>query len=206
MLKTNQGREHMLKNILVISALVLAPLTSVRAQQAGGTLVYLVQPEPPTLASYASSTLPIPLITTKIYEGLVEYGFDLKPKPALAESWDISSDGLTLTFRLRKNVKFHDEKPFTSADAAFSIETLKKVHPRGMSTFREVKAIETPDEHTLVLKLGAPAPYIMASLTASDTPMLPKHLLASSTDVRMAKIANAPVGTGPFRFVTASTS
>jgi len=75
-----------------------------------------------------------------------------------------------------------------------------------MSTFREVKAIETPDEHTLVLKLGAPAPYIMASLTASDTPMLPKHLLASSTDVRMAKIANAPVGTGPFRFVTASTS
>lgn len=190
----------MIQKFLMTSALVLGGVTGACAQQAGGNLVFLVQPEPPTLAIYGSTATPIALVSTKIYEGLLEYGVDLKPKPSLAESWSLSSDGLTLTFVLRKDVKFHDGKPFTSADAAFSIDTIRKVHPRGMGTFRDVSAIETPDDHTLVLKLAARAPYIMASLSSSETPMLPKHLLEGVPDVRMAKIANAPVGTGPFVF------
>src|SRR6185295_10696950 len=108
-------------------ALAAAPAS---AQKAGGTLVQITQPEPPNLAPYISTSAPIGQVTAKIYDGLLEYGFDLKPKPALAESWGLTSDGKTVTFTLRKGVKFHDGKPFTSADVQFTVmEVLKKYHP-----------------------------------------------------------------------------
>jgi peptide/nickel transport system substrate-binding protein len=74
-------------------------------------------------------------------------------------------------------VKFHDGKPFTSADVQFSImEVLKKVHPRGINTFRDVTAVETPDDFTAVLKLTNAAPYMLAALSGYESPMLPKHV------------------------------
>jgi peptide/nickel transport system substrate-binding protein len=171
------------------------------AQKRGGTLVMLVQPEPPTLASYISTSGPIGQVTTKVYEGLLEYDFNLKPIPGLAESWTVSQDGKTITFKLQKGVKFHDGKPFTSADVQFSIlEVLKKGHPRGINTFREVTAVDTPDAHTAVFKLQNPAPYLLMALSGYESPMLPKHLF-EGTDVKASKYANAPVGTGPFKFV-----
>src|SRR5437667_11630188 len=93
----------------------------VAAKKRGGTLVMLVQPEPPTLASYISTSGPIGQVATKVYEGLLEYDFNLKPIPSLAESWKVSTDGKTITFVLQKGVRFHDGKPFTSADVKFSV-------------------------------------------------------------------------------------
>jgi len=174
---------------------------SASAQKRGGTLVMLVQPEPPTLASYISTSGPIGQVTTKVYEGLLEYDFNLKPIPGLAESWTVSPDGKTITFKLHKGVKFGDGKPFTSADVKFSVlEVLKKLHPRGAITFRDVVDIETPDEHTAVLKLSNPAPYLLMALSGYESPMLPKHLLEGS-DIKTNKLANSPVGTGPYKFV-----
>src|SRR5712691_3776794 len=133
--------------------------TTTDAQKRGGTLVMLVQPEPPTLASYVSTSGPIGQVATKVYEGLLEYDFNLKPIPGLAESWKVSADGKTITFKLQKGVRFHDGKPLTSADVKFSVlEVLKKVHPRGAVTYRELTEIETPDEHTAIFKLATPAP------------------------------------------------
>src|SRR3546814_373142 len=106
--------------------------------QQGGTLVMVVQPEPPTLASYLSTSGPVGQVAAKVYEGLLEYNFDLEPQPGLAESWEVSPDGKTITFKLRKGVKFQDGKPFTSADVQFSVlEVLKKYHPRGPVTRSE---------------------------------------------------------------------
>jgi peptide/nickel transport system substrate-binding protein len=161
----------------------------------------LVQPEPPTLASYISTSGPIGQVTSKIFDGLLEYDFSLKPIPGLAESWKVSPDGKTITFTLQKGVKFHDGKPFTSADVKFSVlEVLKKVHPRGPATFREVTEIDTPDAHTAVFRLGGPAPYLLMALSGYESPMLPKHLYEGQ-DIKASKYANAPVGTGPFKFV-----
>lgn len=179
-------------------AFAVAPAS---AQKAGGTLVQITQPEPPNLAPYISTSAPIGQVTAKVYDGLLEYGFDLKPKPALAESWDIASDGKTVTFKLRKEVKFHDGKPFTSADVQFTVmDVLKKVHPRGINTFRDVTAVETPDEYTAVFKLANAAPYMLAALSGYESPMLPKHVF-SQGDIRTHANANQPIGTGPFKFV-----
>src|SRR5512132_3397891 len=147
--------------VAVVLALVLLP-DDAAAQKRGGTLVMLVQPEPPTLASYLSASGPIGQVSSKVYEGLLEYDFSLKPIPGLAQSCNVSADGKTITFTPQKDVKFHDGQPFTSADVKFSVlEVLRKVHPRGAATFRELTDIDTPDAQTAVFKLAAPAPYLM---------------------------------------------
>ena len=130
-------------SLLFSATLLVAMLPSLaQAQgtpQRGGTLVMVVQPEPPTLASYQSTSGPIGQVATKVYEGLLEYDFNLKPVPGLAQSWTVSPDGRTITFKLQPDVKFHDGKPFTSADVQFTVmDVLKKVNPRVISTFREV--------------------------------------------------------------------
>ena len=182
------------------ASLLLVP-DPVAAQTRGGTLVMIVQPEPPTLASYLSTAGPIGQVTAKVYDGLVEYDFDLKPIPGLAESWTTSADGKTIAFKLQKGVKFHDGKPFTSSDVKFTIlEVLKKFHPFGASTFREVEGIDTPDEHTAILRLKGPAPYLMMALSARESPMLPRHLFEGA-DLQNHPRANSPIGTGPFKFV-----
>jgi len=181
------------------AALLVAGTAS--AQTPGGTLVYLVQPEPPSLANYISTSGPIGFVAPKVYEGLFDYAPDLSIVPNLAESYEVSEDGLTVTFNLRQGVTWHDGAPFTSSDVQFTIlEVLKKYHPRGPNSFREVAAIETPDAHTAIFRLENPAPYMLRSLSAYESPMLPKHLLEGQ-DIRNADIANAPIGTGPFKFV-----
>ncbi len=167
----------------------------------GGTLVHLIQPEVPTLATYMSTSSPVSQAGTRAYAGLLEYDFDLNPKPSLAESWKVSDDGLTVTFKLRKDVVFHDGKPFTSADVQFGVmEVLKGVHPRGPGSFREVTRVETPDAHTAVFRLGNPAPYMLMALSSYESPIVPKHLFQGS-DLRNSKHANEPVGAGPYKFV-----
>jgi peptide/nickel transport system substrate-binding protein len=186
--------------VVAVVGLVLPPCEAA-AQKRGGTLVMLVQPEPPTLASYISTSGPIGQVTSKIFDGLLEYDFSLKPIPGLAESWKVSPDGKTITFTLQRGVKFHDGKPFTSADVKFSVlEVLKKMHPRGPATFREVTEIDTPDAHTAIFRLAGPAPYLLMALSGYESPMLPKHLY-EGTDIKASKYGNAPVGTGPFKFV-----
>ena len=103
----------------VLLTVVCAP---VGAQQPvrGGTLTMVVQPEPPILVSATNSAGPIGVVSTKILEGLLSYDFDMNPRPVLAQTWKVSPDGKTITFNLRKGVKWHDGHDFTAADVQFS--------------------------------------------------------------------------------------
>ncbi len=182
-------------------AIGLLASTQVLSQSAGGTLVMIAQPEPPSLAPYLSTSGPIGLVAPKVYNGLLDYDLDLNPVPELAESFDVSDDGLTVTFNLREGVKWHDGEPFTSSDVQFTImDVLKQFHPRGPNSFREVSSIDTPDELTAVFNLDKPAPYMMRAFSAYESPIVPKHLLEGK-DIREAELSNNPVGTGPFKFV-----
>jgi len=191
----------MKKLVSIIGLTMLLSSKLAMAQEAGGNLVYIVQPEPPSLAPYLSTSGPIGLVAPKIYQGLLDYDLELNIVPELAESYEISDDGLTVTFNLQKGVTWHDGQPFTSADVQFTImDVLKKFHPRGPNSFKEVSEIQTPDEHTAIFKLDRPAPYMMRAFAGYESPIVPKHLLEGK-DIREAELGNNPVGTGPFKFV-----
>ena len=177
----------------------------VQAQSAAdidsGTLKFVLSPEPPFLLTAINTALQMGMVTSKVMEGLLYLDNELKPQPLLAQAWDISPDGLTYTFKLRPNVKWHDGQPFTSADVSYTIlEVLKKVHPRGRTAFAKVTAVETPDPLTAVIKLSQPAPPMLTALASSyESPMVPKHLFAG-TDPSANPYISKPVGTGPFVF------
>lgn len=167
----------------------------------GGTLVYGVGREPPGLTSAITTAGPTQTVSGKIFDGLVTYDLDLKPQPQLATSWDISADGLSITLHLRAGVKWHDGHPFTSADVAFSVlEAWKTYNARGRATFANVERVDTPTPLIAVLRLSKPAPYILRALSSIESQVIPKHLYAG-TDVLANPHNNAPIGTGPFRFV-----
>lgn len=164
-----------------------------------GVLTLLVNPEPPSLSAFHTSAGTSLTASSKVLEGLLTYANDLSPQPVLATHWDIAPDGLTYTFTLRQGVKWHDGQPFSAADVAFSLDLVKRYHPRGGSTFASLERVETPDEHSVVLHLSKPVPYLIRAFAGSETPILPRHRYAEG-DPLSNPLNNAPIGTGPFRF------
>jgi peptide/nickel transport system substrate-binding protein len=169
------------------------------APRRGGTLTMLVDPEPTTLVALTNSADPSMLVSAKVTEGLLSYGFDLEPKPQLATRWSASADGRELTFEIRKGVRWHDGAEFTSSDVAFSIGLWKMHHPRGRTTFANVVEARTPDPHTVILALSEPAPFLLSAFAACESPIVPRHIYEGS-DVAINRNGAAPIGTGPFVF------
>lgn len=163
----------------------------------GSTLRMIIEPEPPVLSAVLTPLTSQQITSAQTNEGLLDYDFDLNPMPALAETWDISEDGLTYQFNLRQGVQWSDGEDFTSEDVAYSIGVLKEKHTRGRATFANVDSIETPDEHTVILHLKAAAPYMFTALAASESPIIPKHIF-DGTDIATNPAMISPVGTGPF--------
>jgi peptide/nickel transport system substrate-binding protein len=186
--------------LATIFALTLT--TGANAQQKGGTLNLIVQPEPPTLHLGVNRLGPTSFVATKIYEGLLTYTPDLKPAPKLAESWEISPDGLIYTFRLRDNVKWHDGTPFSAKDVLFSFkEFLPQLYFRARQILQEVAEISAPDDRTVVFRLKQPFPGFIYSLGASGGTIVPSHLYEGVKDLRNAPANAQFIGTGPFKFV-----
>jgi peptide/nickel transport system substrate-binding protein len=137
-----------------------------------------------------------------IYDGLVKLDKDLNMAPAMAQSWTYSRDCLDLTFRLRRDVKWHDGHPFTADDVVFTYQTM--INPKTPAPFKEgfllVKDAEATDPYTV--RVHYAKPYARAVETWG-TEVLPKHLLepyAESGTLRESPQNSYPVGTGPYRF------
>lgn len=156
-------------------------------------------PEPPTLFIGLDQNGSTQTVAGKIYESLLTYDFDFTPRPGLAESWEVSEDGLTYTFKLVKNAKWHDGEPFTADDVVFTTkEFLMDVHPRARGIFQNCETIEAVDDHTVRFVLKQPfAPFLMG-FEMSTSPMIPAHLYRG-TDYRTNPNNNKPIGTGPFK-------
>lgn len=185
---------------LLLAGALLAFAPALHAEPTrGGTLTLLLPSEPTALVTVGNVATPILSVSAKVTEGLLKYDYDLNPQPQLATAWQVSPDGTVYTFTLRQGVKWHDGKPFTAADVAFSIGLLKKIHPRGRNTFANVGAIETPDDHTVVLRLTKPAPYLIRAFVATETPIIPKHIFDGADPLTNPAIS-APIGTGPYKF------
>ncbi len=192
----------LLAGAVALAGVTLASVAGAFAQEPrrGGTLTAIVQPEPVTLTAAVNTAAPTQFVAGNVFDGLVEYDLDLKPKPALAERWEVAPDGLSITFHLRKGVKWHDGKPFTSADVKWTLENVwKTLHPRNRAIFESVTTVDTPDENTAILRLSKPSLPILSTINASGAQILPKHLY-EGTDVLNNPWNNKPVGTGPFVF------
>lgn len=136
-------------------------------------------------------------VLNQIYDTLLYYSPDgtKDPEPRIAESYEISDDGLDYTFHLRDDVAFHDGTPVTADDVVFSIELYKASEYQG-SQISMLSSVEATDEHTVVCHLDAPySPFLQGICS----PMIAsKAYYESSED----DFVNNPIGSGPYKFVS----
>jgi peptide/nickel transport system substrate-binding protein len=194
-------RKIMLKRASVGLVLVFGTPAAVLAQQpkTGGVINAVIQPEPPGLNLALIQNGPTQMVSGNIFEGLLRYSPKLDPLPGLAESWTVSEDAKTYTFKLKPGVLWHDGKPFTSADVLFSTEMLKQTHARARGNMVQVEKVEAPDDLTVVFTLKQPFGPFLGIFEVGSMPMIPKHLY-EGTDFKTNPNNNAPIGTGPFMF------
>jgi peptide/nickel transport system substrate-binding protein len=139
------------------------------------------------------------VIGAQIFASPLRYDKDWSPQPYLAESWEVSENGLEVTLHLVDGALFHDGEPVTSEDVAFSVMTVKKYHPF-KSMFEPVDWVETPDDRTAVIHLSTPHPAILLAMSPALLPILPEHIYGDGRDLATHPANLQPVGAGPFRF------
>jgi peptide/nickel transport system substrate-binding protein len=133
-----------------------------------------------------------------VFNGLVKYDKDMNIIGDLAESWEISANGLVITFHLRKGVQWHDGKPFTSADVLYTyqVTTDPKTPTAYAGDFMKVRKAEALDDFTFRVTYDKPFAPALISWGAA---ILPRHLLAGK-DITQSPLSRHPVGTGPYKF------
>jgi peptide/nickel transport system substrate-binding protein len=164
----------------------------------GGTLVVAISGEPPHLMGLNQNRV-TQYVSTQLFPALLEYDFNVNPVPSLAESWEISDDGLTYTFHLVKGATWTDGQPITSEDVKFSIEDMAiNYHPSGKANFGSIEAIDTPDASTVVVKLKQPYAPLIKLFSAMNALVLPKHIYEGTDPFENPNSLDGKVTGGPF--------
>ncbi len=135
------------------------------------------------------------IVQSNIYEGLTAIDKDLAVVPGLAESWEISEDGLTYTFKLRAGVKFHDGSDMDAEDVAASIRRVQSeaVASPLASRVTPITGIEVVDPTTVKFTLDAPFAPILTSLSGIA-------IVPAEVETNVEGLQQTPIGTGPFKF------
>jgi peptide/nickel transport system substrate-binding protein len=163
----------------------------------GGTLTLVISSDPPSLDPQRTPSVGIAHFV--MYDTLVR--IDRRTgefTPALAESWDVSRDGTVITFRLKRNVRFHDGTAFTAAavKATFDRLTSKELNSPGASWVGPLARTEVVDDYTVRLVFSRPYAPIFSSLRIDFL-----AILSPAAIQRLgADYGTHPVGTGPFKF------
>ncbi|MDQ7955961.1 MAG: ABC transporter substrate-binding protein [Pseudomonadota bacterium] len=184
---------------LVAGGSLLALPASAQAVKEGGTLVIGTPQAPRHLNGAVQSGIATALPSTQIFASPLRFDDKWNPQPYLAESWKLSDDAKSLTLNLRRNAVFHDGKPITSADVAFSIMAIKANHPFS-TMLGPVEKVDTPDPYTAVIRMATPHPAIVLAMSPALAPILPKHIYGDGADLKNhPRNSQDVVGSGPFR-------
>jgi peptide/nickel transport system substrate-binding protein len=160
----------------------------------GGTLNAAIGGEPDQLDPHKTSAYYSFEVLENVYDTLVEPDADLKMQPSLATSWTTSKDQLTWTFKLRNGVTFSDGSPLDSADVVYSYERIIKQKLNSAYKFSTVKSVTAPDKSTVVIKLSAPTPNLLANVGGFKG-----VAIVEKSNVDSGAIKTKPVGSGPFK-------
>jgi peptide/nickel transport system substrate-binding protein len=185
---------------------VLAVASPAFAQKQGGILRMYHRDSPASASIHEEATYSTNVPFMPVFNNLVIYKQDVAQNsmnsivPDLAESWAWSADQKTLTFKLRQGVKWHDGKPFTSADVKCTFDMLMGKSPQKFrknprkSWYDQVVDVTTNGDFEASFNLKRPQPALLALLASGYTPIYPCH-------VSPAEMRVHPIGTGPFKFV-----
>jgi len=186
------------------TALTAAPVTAAAASTSiqSNTLTIGLVEEPETLNPYVTQLFTSNKVLWGVMDTLLRFDKTFVLGPGLAESYVVSDDGLSYTFKLRKGVMWHDGQPFTAADV---VATWKVIMDPNFGAFNplgwdKIESIQTPDDYTVVVKLSEQfAPFL--AWVAGNTLISPKHLIDKGVDSFKQEFGRQPIGTGPFKLV-----
>ena len=195
------GRFFRLTVALALIAGLAAPIAQAEEPKQGGTLVMAIGATPRHLNPAVQSGIATGVPGAQLFATPLRYDEGWEPQPYLAKSWKVSDNGLSVTLNLVEGATFHDGHPITSEDVAFSVETVKANHPF-KSMFAPVESVETPDEHTAILKLSQPHPALMLAMSSQLLSIIPKHVYGDGQDPKThPQNSENVVGSGPFKLV-----
>ena len=180
--------------LLVAYALLLA--SCARQATPPDTAVVIIESSPTNLDPRVGTDAQSERIGKLLFDALVTRDEHFNIQPGLAERWEIP-DPLTYVFHLRRNVRFHDGRPLTSADVKWTLDSILsgKVRTAKASTYRFIDRIETPDASTVIIRLKEPYSSLLWNLSDGAFGVIP----ANSGDDFNRRL----IGSGPFRFVSA---
>jgi len=172
----------------------------------GGVLVSSPLSAPPSLSPHEESTIATVQQASPCFSNLAYYDPAKRQEsvdtiiPELAEKWSWQDNYRNLVFFLRRDVKWHDGKPFTSQDVKYTFDMVRgapdararlRVNPRKL-WYENIEAIEAPEPYTVVFRLKRPQPSLLPMLASGYSPVYPAH-------VPVAEFKSRCIGTGPFR-------
>ena len=167
----------------------------------GGTLIIGSTQTPRHLNGAVQSGLATAGPSTQLFASPLRFDDKWNPQPYLADTWKLADDGKSLTLNLRKNALFHDGRPVTSADVAFSIMAIKANHPF-TTMMGPVDRVDVPDAFTAIIRMSVPHPAIVLAMSPALCPILPKHVYGDGQDLKThPKNGEGLIGSGPFRLV-----
>ncbi|HSL50596.1 MAG TPA: ABC transporter substrate-binding protein [Candidatus Deferrimicrobiaceae bacterium] len=197
-----------LSGLAAVPAAAQAPAAAAREGKPGGTLRLVLREDlPQGFSIHETATNSVTWPSMPCYSNLVIYdqtkrlGRMETIVPELAEKWSWQDNYRNLVFFLKKDVRWHDGKPFTSKDVKFTFDVVReapdapaklRINPR-KEWYANVEAVEAPDPHTVVFRLKRPQPSLVAMLASGYSPVIPAH-------VPIPEHRSRCIGTGPFKF------
>jgi peptide/nickel transport system substrate-binding protein len=187
--------------IAVVVALLVtvscSPAQRVDLGQGSGNLIAAIAGEPDQLDPQKTSAYFSFEVLENVFDTLVEPDENLEMRPALAQSWSVSSDQLTWNFHLRTGVTFQDGSPFTADDVVYSYRRIIDEKLANVDKFSAVTDVSAPNEDTVLIRVKQPTPNLLTNLGGFKG-----MAIVQRKNVESGQIATHPIGTGPFAFAS----
>src|ERR1700733_8241812 len=182
--------------ISIAVAVALAAFPALAAPKDSVTIGMTLEPTPGLDPTSGQAAAIGEISHYNIFEGLTKINEDFSITPLLADKWNFSPDLKTLTFNLKKGVKFQDGEPFTSKDVKFSFEryAAKETTNKEKAFFASIESIDATDPAVVVLTFKNPSFDALFHLGLNTAVVIDEKSAAGE--------ANHPVGTGPYQFAS----